>query len=377
MQTSDVLVVGAGLLGSALAYGMARQGTQVAVIDEGDQVLRASRGNFGLVWVQGKGVGKPEYARWSRVSARLWPQLAEDLLTDTGVDVHLQQPGGIHLCLTEEEFQARRQQLQTLRDAVDADYQFEMLDLKAARTLLPSLGDAVAGASYSPMDGHVNPLKLLGSLHAACRHRGVRLHTGRRVTHITRAGTGFEVKDGVDTWQVGRVVLAAGLANRQLATLIGLTVPVSPLRGEVLITERLQASLGYPTNLIRQTDEGTIQIGDSHEDVGYDDQVSTPILEHIAARAIRCMPALSGLRLVRSWAALRVMTPDGFPIYQESESLPGAFVVTCHSGVTLAAQHAFTIAPWLAGKARPPEADAFRIDRFQSVRPTEEPLDAH
>jgi glycine/D-amino acid oxidase-like deaminating enzyme len=377
MQTSDVLVVGAGLLGSAVAYGMARQGVRVAVIDEGDQVFRASRGNFGLIWVQGKGVGKPEYARWSRGSARLWPQLAEALLTDTGVDVHLQQRGGIHLCLSEEEFEARRRHLQALRDAIDADYQFEMLDLKAARTLLPSLGDAVTGVSYSPMDGHVNPLKLLGALHAACRHRGVALHTGRCVTHLTRAGTGFEIQDGVDTWQVGRVVLAAGLANRQLASLIGLTVPVSPNRGEVLITERLQTSLTYPTNLIRQTDEGTIQIGDSHEDAGYDDHVSTPVLEQIAARAVRCMPALSELRLVRSWAALRVMTPDGFPIYQESGSMPGAFVATCHSGVTLAAQHAFTIAPWLAGEARPPAVDAFRVDRFESVRSTEGPLDAH
>jgi glycine/D-amino acid oxidase-like deaminating enzyme len=167
------------------------------------------------------------------------------------------------------------------------------------------------------------------------------------------------------------------LANRKLAGLIGLEVPVGPNRGEVLITERLPEMLAYPTNLIRQTDEGTVQIGDSLEDVGYNDDVSTPVLGRIAARAIRCMPPLAELRLVRSWAALRVMTPDGFPIYQESESMPGAFVVTCHSGVTLAAQHVFAIAPWLVGGMRPPGTDKFGASRFQSGWRVEEPLDAH
>jgi glycine/D-amino acid oxidase-like deaminating enzyme len=377
MQTSDVVVVGAGLLGSAVAYGLARQGVSVTLLDEGDQVFRASRGNFGLVWVQGKGVGKPDYARWSRGSARLWPQLAAALLEDTGVDVCLQQRGGLHLCLTESEFLERRARLQELQDAVGADYPFEMLDLKAARTLLPALGPTVFGASYSPMDGHVNPLKLLGSLHQACRQRGVAIHTRQHVTTVAKQGSGFEVQAGAQRWQAGRVVLAAGLANRTLAPHIGLQVPVAPNRGEVLITERLPPVLSYPNNLIRQTDEGTIQVGDSMEEAGYDDNVSTPVLGNIAARAVRCMPALGGLRLVRSWAALRVMTPDGFPVYQESDSLPGAFVITCHSGVTLAAQHALTLASWLAGGDRPAGIDGFGVNRFCSTRPTEGPLDAH
>lgn len=374
---SDVIVVGAGLLGSAMAYGLARTGARVTLLDGGDQAYRASRGNFGLVWVQGKGVGKPEYARWSWGSARLWPGLARALLEETGVDVRLQQRGGLHICLSEDELAERRSRLQGIREAVGPDYEFEMLDLQAARELMPGLGPEVPGVSFSLMDGHVNPLKLLGALHAACRHRGVAILTGRHVEAIARKGADFEVRAGGERWQAARVVLAAGLANRTLAPLVGVDAPIGPNRGEVLITERLPPALAYPTNYIRQTDEGTIQIGDSLEDVGYDDSVSTPVLGGIARRAIRCLPSLAGLRLVRSWAALRVMTPDGFPIYQESASVPGAFVVSCHSGVTLAAQHVFTIAPWLGGGERPRAIDGFRADRFHSGVLMEEPLDAH
>lgn len=69
-QTSDAIVVGGGLVGMAIAYGLIRNGLKVTVLDEGDIAHRASRANFGLVWVQSKGVGMPAYARWSRRSRR-------------------------------------------------------------------------------------------------------------------------------------------------------------------------------------------------------------------------------------------------------------------------------------------------------------------
>ena len=80
---------------------------------------------------------------------------------------------------------------------------------------------------------------------------------------------------------------------------------------------------------------------------------------------MRTFPVLASLGLVRAWGALRVMSPDGFPIYQESPNYPGAFVTTCHSGVTLAAAHAFRVAPWITGSTvKPVEIEAFPGDRF-------------
>jgi glycine/D-amino acid oxidase-like deaminating enzyme len=238
-----------------------------------------------------------------------------------------------------------------MRDALDGDYAFEMLDHASLRTHLPCIGPEVAGASYSPMDGHVNPLKLLRALHAACRHRGVRFAQDSRVTGITPQADGFELVTGATKWRAPRVVLAAGLGNRELAPQVGLHAPVRPNKGQVLVCERAARFLDHPTAYIRQTDEGTIQLGDSMEDVGFDDGTTVDVLRTIARRGVRSFPVLKSLRLVRAWGALRVMTPDGFPIYEASTQCPGAFVVTCHSGVTLAANHVFSIAPWIAGAA--------------------------
>jgi len=95
----DTLVIGGGLVGLCVAYGLARAGQRVRVLDEGDIAFRAARGNFGLVWVQGKGRDRPDYARWTMASARQWPAFAAELAQRTGVDVCLAQPGGLTLCL--------------------------------------------------------------------------------------------------------------------------------------------------------------------------------------------------------------------------------------------------------------------------------------
>src|SRR3954463_12515801 len=97
----DLIVIGGGLVGGAIAWGAQAMGADVVLLDEGDIAYRAARGNFGLVWVQSKGAGMPPYAQWTRRSAALWPDLAASLQAATGVDVALQQPGGLAFCLSD------------------------------------------------------------------------------------------------------------------------------------------------------------------------------------------------------------------------------------------------------------------------------------
>src|SRR4051812_20486759 len=110
----DVAVIGGGLVGSAIAYGLARDGARIVILDEGDIAHRASRGNFGLVWVQGKGMGLPAYSSWTQLSARLWPRFAAMLHEDTGIDVALEQPGGVQVCVSEREMALRMESLDAL-----------------------------------------------------------------------------------------------------------------------------------------------------------------------------------------------------------------------------------------------------------------------
>jgi glycine/D-amino acid oxidase-like deaminating enzyme len=363
-ESPDVLVVGGGLVGTAVAYGLAREGAKVTVLDEGDGGFRASRGNFGLVWIQGKGYGLSPYARWSRSSAQRWPGLAAALLEDSGVDVALRQPGGFHLCFSDAELAEREKRLSTLQAELGGDYPYQLLDAKELRERLPAAGPAVIGASYTPMDGHVNPLKLLRALHQSMQQRGVTLVSSSQISRIAPEAGGFAAHGRNAVWRAPRIVLAAGLGNRALAPQVGLHAPVAPNRGQVLVSERVAPFLHYPTINVRQTDEGSVQFGDSMEEVGHNDFTTTDVLSTIARRGVRAFPLLKDVRLVRMWAALRVYSPDGFPIYEQSAQYPGAFVVTCHSGVTLAAAHALRIAPWVAGGAMPDELAAFPGGRF-------------
>ena len=354
-------------MGAALAYGLLRNGLKVAVFDEGDNALRASRGNFGLVWVQGKGKDNPDYARWSRASAQNWTQFDAELHDFTGIDPVYRQTGGVTLALEEAELNEYQHGLQSLRQQLGGDYEFELMDRDALLPWFPGLGDEVCGGTYCPFDGHVNPLRLLRALHSSIQKRGGHYRVEHRVDKITAlVDGGFQVDTQAGCFEAQKIVLAAGLGNRHLGPQVGLQVPVSPLQGQLLITERTQPMLPMATHSIRQTDEGAIQIGFSEADVGLDTEASVDICRGMAQRALRLFPTLKQLRIVRSWSALRVMTPDAYPIYDESDHYPGAYVATCHSGVTLAANHATTLANWIASGPGtiPDEIKAFSARRF-------------
>ncbi|MFY1987508.1 NAD(P)/FAD-dependent oxidoreductase [Achromobacter xylosoxidans] len=362
----DAVVIGGGLVGSAVAYGLRRELDHVAVLDEGDVAYRASRGNFGLVWVQSKGMGLPRYGVWTMTSAGAWPQLAAELREQTGVDVHLEQRGGLHALLSDEEMEARATFMRTLLAQPGmAQYDWKMLDRHELADMVPGIGPEVRGATWTPVDGIANPLKLLRALHMSFAQRAVDYLPRCPAQQIRQRDGVFEVATPTGTVRARKLVLASGLSNKALGEQVGLTVPVRPQRGQIVVLERTRRLLETPLSTLRQTDEGTWLLGDSQEEAGYvDNQVGLPILGTLADRAVRTLPALREVRVVRSWAALRVMSKDGFPIYQQSETCPGAFVATCHSGVTLAAAHALKLAPMVAAGQLADDMAPFSTRRF-------------
>ena len=365
MQRFDAIVIGGGLVGSAIAYGLARAGLNAALVDEGDVAFRASRGNFGLVWVQSKGLGAPHYQRWTRLSADEWPALAAELLNRTGIAVGHERPGGVHLCLSDAELEERRARMEQMRaEAGNFGFDYRMLGPAELRDMLPGIGPAVVGASWTHYDGHANSLNLLHALHQGFVARGGAYIPNRTVDYAAAQPHDFRLGSGADEIAAPKIVLAAGLGNARLAPLFGLSAPVRPQRGQILVTERAGRVFEMPTTTIRQTVEGGIMIGDSMEDVGFDTSQRPAVMQAMAARAVRSFPWLAELQVVRAWAALRVMPPDGTPIYDESEKFPGAFTANCHSGVTLAGAHANAFAPMVAAGSLDPMMAPFSAKRF-------------
>jgi len=367
-RVADIAIVGAGLVGAALALGCARRGASVVLCDAGEDRFHASAGNFGLVWVQGKGQSAPAYARLSRRSANGWADFARSLGDRHGAPDYAG-GGGIKIALSEAELESYTTALARMHNQPDpTDNDTRLIDAHELRELVPAVGPEALGGTFCPHDGHADPLGTLHALHRAlARHprvRVVRARIERAVADGRVAPFVLEHREG--RVRASRVVLAAGHGATALAPGLGLDARVRPQRGQIVVTERVPPFLPLACHSVRQSADGTVLLGDSKEDVDFDDGTTPPALHAILSRAVRCFPRLARVRVARSWGALRVLSPDGLPIYQDSTRVPGASLVTCHSGVTLAAAHAGEVADAIVDERLGERYPSFSPARFGS-----------
>ena len=361
----EFAIVGGGIVGLSLAYGLLKLGKSVVVFDGGDVAHRASRGNFGLVWVQGKGLHQPGYAAWTQSSAGAWKAFSADIQEQSGCDVALQQNGGYSFYTNDAELETAKKKLESIQQQLDGDYPFDVLNHSALKREEPNIGPNVVGALLHHADGHVNPLRLLHGLSMVVKQNGADVNVNRTISSAQPGRDGFVLRDSTGVnYVASKVVLCAGLGALTLGPQLGFRTPLRPQRGQILMTERLLPMMNRPSDVLRQVNEGGMQIGASSEEVGLDDRETLAVIAHLARNAIELYPKLADVNLVRSWAALRIMSPDGMPIYQQSKSHPGAYLVTCHSGITLAAAHATRLPLWIAGHLDAPDLSMFSEDRF-------------
>ena len=319
-----------------------------------------------MVWLSSKGLGAPHYAAWTRRSVGLWRKLADELEETTGEELNLVQNGGYDFHFCQQEMAEKAKQYEVLRQQLGTDHPYEVWDRDRLIAEEPDIGEEVVGAIYGPEDGHVNPLNLLRAYTKVINELGANVVTGVTVSEISKNDSQrFDVvlQDGT-RYNSAKVVLSAGLGSAELGPKLGFVAPISAQKGQVLITEKLPPRLKRASGIIRQVNEGGIQIGDSKENAGFDDSDTLDVTAAIAERAIAVYPFLAQTKLVRSWGAIRIISPDGLPIYQQSKTNSGAYLISCHSGITLAAAHSFLLPAWLEEAADAPTLELFSEDRF-------------
>ena len=363
---SEITIIGGGVVGLSVALGLVRAGHRVTVLDGSDSDLRASQGNFGLVWLQGNGADFAPYCELTRKAVAAWPGFARDLADLAGIDLALDQSGGFEFFTDPAELANFAAALDRQQAHLGNRFSHEVIGGDDLRRSYPMIGPDVVGATFCALDGHVNPLRLLRALRCAVVALGGRVLADAQVTGIVPGPDGgFDLAlRGGGTRGAERIVLCAGLGSPALAAQLGFITRVRPQRGELLITEKLAHRLPFLSSTIRQVDEGGVQIGGTKADAGPDDSETLEVMAGLARHAVQVLPALADVRVVRAWGALRVMSPDGYPVYARSSRHPGASLVTCHSGVTLAPLHASILAEWIDGASNAPELEAFDENRF-------------
>ena len=356
MRSVDIIVVGGGLSGSAIALGLMREGMgSVMLFDEQLPTQRLSRGNFGLTWFMCKGASHPVYAQWSRMACHQWPDFAAGLEEETGYDIELEWTGGAVNAFGEAEFKAHSESIESLKTVcaqVGLDYPVRMLNREEFAELIPEmeLGEEVSGAMYTPEQGHVNPLKLLAAMRCAFQKKGGTFIGAQTVSNIVpNPGGTVTVKTSRGDYQCQKLVVAAGHGSTRLLAPLGEKLHVYPQRGQLMVTQRCKRVLTVPVLCVRQTPDGTFVIGLSTEDTALDTRVTAAAMKSEAANAIRLFPMLAKVNWVRAWGAIRVMTPDGAPIYSRIPAHDNITVVALHSAVSLAPLAANVVAPWILG----------------------------
>ncbi|MDX3573573.1 FAD-binding oxidoreductase [Streptomyces sp. ID05-47C] len=396
-SSHDVVVVGAGMIGAACALYAVRAGLDVVVVDRGPVAGGTTGAGEGNLLVSDKEPG-PEL-ELALLSSRLWREITEGRHPDKGrppgrrfgravdsraVDaraIEYEPKGGLVVASTPEALTALTALAAGQRAAgvdavpVAAD---QLLELE------PYLAPGLAGGVLYPQDAQVMPT--LAAAHLL-RASGARVETGRTVTGVLRGDDG--AVRGVRTERgdllAPAVVNAAGTWGAEVAALAGVSLPVLPRRGFVLVTEPLPRRVrhkvysadyvadvasdaaGLQTSpVVEGTAAGPVLIGASRERVGFDRSFSLPVVRALAAGATRLFPFLEHVRAMRAYSGFRPYLPDHLPAIGPDPRAPGLFHACGHegAGIGLATGTGLLISQTLTGKAPDLDLAPFRPDRF-------------
>ncbi|GGQ96919.1 oxidoreductase [Streptomyces aurantiogriseus] len=371
----DVVVVGAGMVGAACALYAARAGLDVVVVDRGPVAGGTTGAGEGNLLVSDKEPG-PEL-ELALLSGQLWSELAQEL----GEAIEYEPKGGLVVAATPEALTALTELAAGQRTAG-----VETIGVAAGQLheVEPHLAPGLAGGVLYPQDAQVMPT--LAAAHLL-RASGARRETGRTVTGVLRGADGAVrgVRTDRGDFLAPAVVNAAGTWGGEVAALAGVTLPVLPRRGFVLVTEPLPRRVRHKvyaadyvadvasdsaalqtSPVVEGTAAGPVLIGASRERVGFDRSFSLPVVRELAAGATRLFPFLAGVRAMRTYLGFRPYMPDHLPAVGPDPRVPGLFHACGHegAGIGLATGTGHLIAQTLAGRTTDLDLTPFRPDRF-------------
>ena len=378
-QGSDVVVVGAGIIGAACAFFSARAGLSVTVLDRGPVGGGTTSRCEGNLLVSDKGAG-PELDL-ALASRALWVELAEEFGAEP---FELEEKGGLVVATSE----AGLESLRTFGAGQGpAGVTVEQVAADRLRDHEPNLAAGLPGGAFYPQDMQVQPVLAAATLLAAARDMGARVITGEEVTGAEWGEDGriTAVRTARAVHPAGSVVNAAGTWGAVVGERLGGSVPVLPRRGFILVTEPLPRvvrhkvySADYVDNVasgdagletsavIEGTRGGTVLIGASRERVGFDETLSVEVLRRLAAQAIRLFPFLGTVRLMRSYRGFRPYCPDHLPVIGSDLRVPGLVHACGHegAGIGLAPGTGRLVADLLTGAVPQLDPRAFDPMRF-------------
>jgi glycine oxidase len=357
----DVLVIGGGVIGCAIARALARPGRSVVLADRGAIGGEASSAAAGVLSVASGEDDGPRLAL-RRASLDRFPSLVAALRDETGADVELDLDGVLVPCLDDAAEAGQRAQVaRRLQDGLRAEW----LDAASLRAAEPSVNPRARAAAFYRDDGRVACDRLVEALAESARQRGARLLPGVEVRSVGRSGDRIDrVRLGDITVSPGAVVLAAGAWSARIPG-IAPAPAVLPVRGQMLA---LRAPAGAVRHVLFDGDGcltprrgGEVLVGGTVEDAGFEKAVTPTGIRRLLDDVERIAPAALAWPVVRAWAGLRAGMSGPGPVIGRHAEIENLVVATGHhrNGILLAPVTADTVAALFDGVAVPREAAPF------------------
>lgn len=377
IESVDTVVIGGGVVGSCVAYWLAREGIETMLVERDEINLQASGANAGSLHVQLLAFdftgGAPVVANRAAETLPLGPAaiaLWQEIERDTGEDLEIRITGGLMLAEHARDVEVLKGKIALEKSRGVAA---ELIGADELRRLEPCIGDVAIAAEWCPGEGKINPLKATYAVVARARALGARVRRGSDVVAIERDGAGYRITTGRGEIRCKRVVNASGPWAAETARLAGLEIPVRAAPLQMIVTEpappiltRLVAYTGRHLTL-KQAGSGAFMIGGGWT-AGLDatqklSRALRPSVEGNLWIAARAVPALAGLHAIRIWAGMNVNI-DRAPILGEVPGLPGFYNCVSSNGYTLAPVLARLTAEMLAGRSPSLAVEPYSLRRF-------------
>jgi glycine/D-amino acid oxidase-like deaminating enzyme len=351
---AEVVIVGGGVIGTVTAYILARAGFQVLLIEKNEIGSGTTSKAAAAALLQTKTSAKKlAFANRSMT-------LLDDLHDQLGGRFEYAHTGSLLAATTEDEYQLIMDMNATLGSLGLA---VELLDGQQARQMMPVLGNSVIGGSFSPRDAQINPLELVVVCAQAAKQHGAVFANYTKLEGIEISGESIlAVQTSAGRILTDTVINAAGVWASQVAHLGGVELNISPLKGELLVTERMpplmhgtliaakyllskaraegEAGGRAPKRTVGitlvQVAHGNLIVGSTREMAEYDMRSTFPGIHELVRQLLELTPALAHVHLLRAYAGLRPLTPDGSPIISRTPHLPGFIQVAGFGGDGLA-----------------------------------------